>query len=81
VVSGPSLAVRVGGGHALYLLAAAGRAQTYLMQHPAKSVALRALGDNTDQIMGHAIAQTSTLETDEEIREVVRILKERGVRA
>lgn len=75
------LAVLVGGGHTRYLLTAADLAQGYIHspKYRASSHALRLFGYTPDQLMAWAVVNSTEIRTDEEIREVCKILTERGV--
>lgn len=72
------LSAKVRGGHARYLYQAADRALAYLKGHRNDTAARRELGDTPERIMANAVAHTSHLETEEELREVLAIMREQG---
>lgn len=75
------LAVLVGGGHTRYLLQAADRVAAHL-RNPrtvARNCARRAMGDTPAVMIRDAVLEASGIEVEEDIREVVKILDERGV--
>ena len=72
------LSAKVRGGHARYLYQAADRARAYLKGHRNDTAARKQMGDTPELIIVNAIAKTSHLETEEEVREVVQIVHEQG---
>lgn len=72
------LHIQVRGGHAGYLYQAADRARHYLRDKRAEARALAELGDTPERIAVNAILKTCHLDTEEEVREVVGIIREMG---
>ncbi len=70
------LYVQVRGGHTKYLYQAADRAMSYLGHKRAEARAMAEMGDTPERIAVNAITKTSNITTEEELREVVQIIRE-----